>query len=655
MTNIASFAHELSPTVATLSTMADLCIKILQHIAAGELRQVFPLSDELRSVRARLSGQLDKRLELLKDFKPSTNFEFRQLEQLRLGVGIVTKFDQVHDQWVKLLDEPDKEDLAIASVEEWHIILEKRLSRGWDRRRDLLVVYGEVPPNFRTTILERFLDRVLVYQLPPPESADQAVLSTEFTFGGVEKQNHPKQSIAFVHRIRDIKRHFPLDDTPEIILEIIGPCSPSGEHIKEVKKELESLLLIANVSRNTLKLFGPKWFHQGLQNLPAIAKCQPLADFQDSFRGLPLIMVSPGPSLDKNIHELKRATGRAILIAPVQSMRRLHAEGIYPDFYMVIDPLDLTSDPHAFIDLQSIKPHQALIVGGACHPNVLCAPFARKYVFGAASASSWLTDLFGDSQVNTGGTSVAVTGLNIGLTWQCNPIILVGQDLAFTNGVQYAGQEKTANKVLHLFELDGYYGGKVSTSYGYKVAHYEFEMIAERVLNSEKGTLLINATEGGACIKGFSQKPLNKVIEELSENNVAVSRAIEFMIDQYENFPFYNRINTGKSNISLTLKQVDRLRLSAKTCRQLIIKLQQKVSSQQLDKLGKEEQKVKQILRSIGFLSLIVQEEINHIIKSLQFQSTMAENLDMSIKFFNTIIEACTLTKKGLESSLNQM
>jgi Holliday junction resolvasome RuvABC DNA-binding subunit len=103
------------------------------------------------------------------------------------------------------------------------------------------------------------------------------------------------------------------------------------------------------------------------------------------------------------------------------------------------------------------------------------------------------------------------------------------------------------------------------------------------------------------------------------------------------------------------MNQVDRLSVSAKTCRQLTLKLQQKVSNQQLAKLGKEEQRLRHSLKSLGFLSLIVQEEIKHITQSLQSQSTMAENLEVSIKFFDTIIEACTLTKKGLENSLNQM
>ncbi len=655
MNTSASFANELTPTVATLATMADLCVKILQHITAGEVRQVFPLSDELRSVRARLSDQLAKRLELLKDFKPSTNLELRQLEQLKLGVGIVGKFDQVHDQWVKVLDEPDKENLSDASVDQWHIILEKRLPRGWDRRRDLLVVYGEVPSNLKTTILERFLDRVLVYQPFDHESAEHFASNTDLSVGDDAKPNQITQNIVVVRKISDFKSQFPFNNPPELILELSGPCPPSGKHIEEAKEEIKSLVLIASVSRNTIKTFGPRWFQQGLQNLPAIANSQSLADFRDSFKGLPMIMVSPGPSLDKNIQALKQAKGRAILIAPVQSMRRLHAEGIYPDFYMVIDPLDLTSEPHAFIDLQSIKPYQALIVGGSCHPNVVSAPFARKYVFGSASSSSWLTDLFGDEQVNTAGTSVAVTGMNIGLSWRCNPIILVGQDLAFTDGLQYAGRKQAGTDAAGLFELDGYHGGKVKTSYGYKVAHYEFEMIAERVLNSGKNISIINATEGGACIKGFTQKPLHAVIEELPENDGIVRKIIQSKIDEFENFPFENRIKTGKSNIRLILNQVDRLSLSAKICRQLTLKLQRKVSNQQLLKLGKEEQRVRHNLKSLDFLSLIVQEEIKHITQSLQSQSTMAENLEVSIKFFDTIIEACTLTKKGLGSSLSQM
>jgi len=647
-----TFANELSPTVATLATMAELCVKILQHITSGELRQVFPLSDELRSVRARLSDQLAKELEVLKDFKPTTDLEMRQLQQLKLGIGIVSKYDEVHNQWVKLLVEPDTDKLIDATIEQWHVILEKRLPRGWDRRRDLLVIHGEVPESLRAAIDERLQERVLVYQ---PVLAGPAY--DGFSNQAMDITSEPKTSpylegLGVARKVKDLRGLFPFNNPPELILELAGPYPPSLEHIAKVKEELKSLFLIANVSKNTIKTFGPRWFNQGMENLPVIAKSQALSDLGTHFAGLPMIMVSPGPSLDKNIADLKRAIGKAVLVAPVQSMRRLHSESIHPDFFIVIDPLDLTSEPHAFIDLTSIKPHQALIVGGSCHPNVLNAPFARKYVFGSPSSSSWLTDLFGDKQLNTAGTSVAVTAFNIGLAWQCNPIILVGQDLAFTDGIQYAGQ-KSSNKVATAFyEIDGYHGGKVSTSYGYKVAHYEFEMIVERVSASGDQVSLINATEGGACIKGFTQQPLKSLLGALSDHEEVLREKLQSAIDNFEKYPFDTRLNTGKTNIRRTLQQVNRLRVSAVFCRQITLKLQKKGANHQLVKLDKEEQKLRKNLTSLGFLSLIVQEEVRKISESLQTQSSLAENLDASIKLFDIIIKACDETTRGLQSIL---
>ena len=127
MVTTNSFDSELYPTVARLATMAELCVKILHHITKNEIRQVFPLSDELRSVRAGLSEFLESRLEAYKDFIPASSMDYKLIEQLKLGVGIVRKFDHFHGQWLNAIAEPDIDELENATIEQWHIVLEKRL------------------------------------------------------------------------------------------------------------------------------------------------------------------------------------------------------------------------------------------------------------------------------------------------------------------------------------------------------------------------------------------------------------------------------------------------------------------------------------------------------------------------------------------------
>ena len=56
------------------------------------------------------------------------------------------------------------------------------------------------------------------------------------------------------------------------------------------------------------------------------------------------IVVAAGPSLNKNIKELKRAKGKAFIIAVDTALKPLLREGIIPDMFFIVDamkPLDL--------------------------------------------------------------------------------------------------------------------------------------------------------------------------------------------------------------------------------------------------------------------------------------------------------------------------
>jgi len=629
--------------------MAELCVKILQFISAGELRLAFPLSDELRGVRSRLSDLLATRLEAIKGFEPATSFEFRQLEQIKLGIGIIAKYDQFHEQWIEAIVEPNEEDLCKASVEEWHIVMEKRLPQGWNREKDLLVVFGDVTESLHIAITERIQHRVLVCL--PKKFNENEVSGVEKKFGQEEGDaNHWSfnEKYATVSSLPDLKRSFPLEDPPKLISEILGCNSGTVDELKPFREELRTLYLIATVSSNTTKVFGPRWLNQGLGNLVAIAKSQPLADLKGLFKGMPMILISPGPSLDKNIKELKRAVGKAILVAPAQTIRRLHREGIYPDFVVVIDPQDLTSDPLAFLDHSLIMPHQALIVGATCHPNVFNLPFKRRYVFGSARNSSWITELFDDTHTNTAGTSVSVAATNIGVEWGCSPIILVGQDLAYIDGVQYAGNNAAKQKDDAHFELEGYNGGKVKTPYGYKVAHYEFQLIAERVSNFVDPLRLINATEGGARIDGFTQIPLQTVIDESLSDSPELIKRFNFAIDASLNYDYKKRALTGRQTIQFLENRINSLRSGALTCKQVCMRVKRNATERNILRLDKEERKMRRLLKSLGFLELLVQEEINQITTELSTQSSFASNVELSLKLYDLILRACDLVNESL-------
>ena len=97
---------------------------------------------------------------------------------------------------------------------------------------------------------------------------------------------------------------------------------------------------------------------------------------------------------------------------------------------------------------------EALLVGVACHPL-----FYKKYptkiiTFNVnAGIDNWISDIFKDTAPIGAGGSVSTAIFGMGLYLKCDPIILVGQDLALTNGKQYASKSADGSLTIK-FDTD---------------------------------------------------------------------------------------------------------------------------------------------------------------------------------------------------------
>src|SRR5690606_16076320 len=125
----------------------------------------------------------------------------------------------------------------------------------------------------------------------------------------------------------------------------------------------------------------------------------------------------------------------------------------------------------------------------------------------------WLEDLREPvGQAMTGG-SVAHTTLDLLVQFGCNPIVLVGQDLAYTSGYTHArgtthrknAYEVATTRHRAALHMPGYYGGTVATSHNLYIYLKWFE---EYIAQLGQSRTVIDATEGGAYIHGTKRQPL---------------------------------------------------------------------------------------------------------------------------------------------------
>ena len=241
-----------------------------------------------------------------------------------------------------------------------------------------------------------------------------------------------------------------------------------------------------------------------------------IKNWRNYYNDRPMILVSAGPSLDKQLSLLKRIFNeRKILIGSVgTAVKPLFRKEIVPDFIMITDPNEGTLPQLEGVDLSNTP---LFYLSTAYHETVAIYKGPRYMVFQSGyDKAENLSALNNEPLLQTGG-SVATTLLDLMLYLGASDVGLVGQDLAFTNGLTHADftpLQRTITNETNLIQVIDYYQKKqVHTSKNLMVYKKWFERYADQ---KHKGHLY-NCTEGGAFIKNWQHISLNEFNNIFSE------------------------------------------------------------------------------------------------------------------------------------------
>jgi hypothetical protein len=174
-----------------------------------------------------------------------------------------------------------------------------------------------------------------------------------------------------------------------------------------------------------------------LHNLPAYV-CTPSIDMiRNRFHGCPAVVVSAGPSLRRNIGLLKSIRDRVMVIAVQTTLKPLLAAGITPDF---VTSLDYHKASKRFFDGLEDLSAIHLVAEPKANWEVIdyYAPRGPMTILGNDFASIVLEGAEYPHGLLPAGTTVAHLAFYLAQFIGADPIILIGQDLAFTNNVYYS-------------------------------------------------------------------------------------------------------------------------------------------------------------------------------------------------------------------------
>lgn len=286
---------------------------------------------------------------------------------------------------------------------------------------------------------------------------------------------------------------------------------------KEQREFLDEIQLMYNsvsATQNVLGRYGEKYYTNLMWNCSEFIKSKSLVDLYAKMpKQIPFIIVSSGPSLDKNIEYLKGLKGRAFMIAADSALRVLLRHDIYPDMFVSVDGW---KNPKHFQDPRIAQ--IPILTEASANRCTIARAKGDRYFFN--DLNPHINAFFAEKGIvlprfATGG-SVANTAYSMAVGMEFKTVILVGQDLAYTDNKTHStesvrGEDRVDVKKLDGYMTEGYYGEMVKTSYEFQLYKSWFEEEIEK--HPEIRT--INATEGGALIKGAENMPLKDAVEQL--------------------------------------------------------------------------------------------------------------------------------------------
>jgi len=351
----------------------------------------------------------------------------------------------------------------------------------------------------------------------------------------------------------------------------------------EITHSVSEFVTFTHMSLTTLMANSRITCRNIAMNLGTYVSTPPIDMLRDRFVGDPCIIVSAGPSLSRNIDQIKALKGRAVIIAVQTSLKPLIQRGIVPDF---VTSLDFHAMSRKFYEN----------VGDLSNVHLVAEPKASEEVVdhypGPISLlhNAWAELLIGETLASRDGLSAGATVAHLAFYLAnylgCDPIIFVGQDLAFTGHVFYVPgveihqawrSEINRFNSIELKEWDRIArngpilrkvrGAENATLYTDELLFTYLEQF-EKDIAGVSSTVL-NATEGGATIRGASPISLEEASRRYCQQPIDPQR---FAYRESVNWRETSGLEATRRELAVRLVELKNVQ---STCEQLLVLLRQ--------------------------------------------------------------------------------
>lgn len=337
--------------------------------------------------------------------------------------------------------------------------------------------------------------------------------------------------------IEDIEKFISLTNTKKVKFFITRSYSVLfNEEALFYQQKVLSIVDKKIININTISRFDKLWAYNIASNVVEISTRYGVNKFFNKYKNIPAVIVSAGPSLEKNITKLKEMKNKALIIAVDTAMKPLYSRNISPHFVITIDPQKKNSKYFRNVNFKDA----VLIAESSVDKEAIDSFNGEIYFINSIFplAKYFMESLGNRGDITTGG-SVSTAAYDFAIKVGANPIIMVGLDLSFPNyQTHIKGSYHEENFFTEIYKLDSYdsriykvliggnlreekniYNEKVWTDSRFDMYKNWFE---EQCIKNNK-IKFYNATEGGITINGMDNIKLEELIEKYNDIDIEVA------------------------------------------------------------------------------------------------------------------------------------
>lgn len=441
--------------------------------------------------------------------------------------------------------------------------------------------------------------------------------------------------------IEDIEKFILLTNTKKVKFFITRSYSSLfNEEALFYQQKVLSIVDKKIININTISRFDKLWAYNIASNVAEISTHYGVNKFFNKYKNIPAVIVSAGPSLEKNIRKLKDIKNKALIIAVDTAMKPLYSHNISPHFIITIDPQKKNSKYFRNVNFK-----EAILIAESSVDNEAIDSFkgAIYFINSIFPLAKYFMEELGDrGDIITGG-SVSTAAYDFAIRIGANPIIMTGLDLSFPNyQTHIKGSYHEENFFTEIYKLDSYdsriykvliagnlreekniYNEKVWTDSRFDMYKNWYE---EQCIKNNK-IKFYNATEGGVIIKGMENIRLKEIIEKYKDIDITTDKDDRNLERKNE---ILTNIKKGLIKIDSEISQMKPYVLNAmELCEKINSELKRhRKVDKLLESLNEYDMKILNISKINEFLGITMQKTIKMITEGFIFED---EKYDKSI------------------------